>query len=310
MRRLLAVLTLCLTALTIAACGGSSGGGSASADVPVVTGAFGSDPLVSLPATKPPASLVVHTLVHGSGPVVAPDAYVMINVEGKVWAGDRLVIDSYTNRKPQGLPLAAGLPAWRHLAGQRVGSRVLMVVPPKDGFGPRGNSSINVTGTDTLVFVFDILSAVPTTGHATGTALPYQPGPGMPSLTTTPVGPQITVPKHTSPPKHLVSRLLIRGRGPAVVAGQTVVTQYTGVVWRNGREFNSSWRQGSPQAFELGKGQVIRGWEKGLTGLPVGSRVLLVIPPSLGYGKAGNPPLVKGKDTLVYVIDILAAIPG
>jgi peptidylprolyl isomerase len=191
-----------------------------------------------------------------------------------------------------------------------VGSRVLMVVPPRDGLGPRGNSAINVTGADTLVFVFDILSAVPANGHATGTALPYRPAPGMPRVTASAQGPQITVPKHTAPPRHLVTRLLVRGHGPAVVADDTVVTQYTGAVWRNGKVFNSSWVQGSPQAFELGKGQVIRGWQRGLAGLPAGSRVLLVIPPSLGYGKRGNPPLVKGKDTLVYVVDILAAVPG
>jgi peptidylprolyl isomerase len=312
MRPLTAAAALCLAALTIAACGGGSSGGSAAAraDVPVVTGALGSDPLISLPAVKPPGTLVVRTLRHGSGAAVKPHSFVTFNVEGKVWAGDRLVIDSYTDRKPQGLPLGAGLPAWQHLAGQRVGSRVLMVVPPKDGFGPRGNSSINVTGADTLVFVFDILSAVPADGHAAGTVLPYRAAPGMPQVTTSVQGPQITVPKHTKPPRHLVTRLLVRGTGPAVVAGETVVTQYTGAVWRNGKVFNSSWAQGSPQAFELGKGQVIRGWQRGLTGLPVGSRVLLVIPPSLGYGKSGNPPLVKGKDTLVYVVDILAAIPG
>jgi FKBP-type peptidyl-prolyl cis-trans isomerase len=311
MRPLTAAAALCLAALTITACGGSSAGAAgARADVPVVTGAFGSDPLISLPAVKPPGTLVVRTLWHGSGAVVKSHSFVMFNVEGKVWAGDRLVIDSYTNRKPQGLPLGAGLPAWQHLAGQRVGSRVLMVVPPTDGFGPHGNSSINVTGTDTLVFVFDILSAVPAGGHASGTVLPYRAAPGMPQVTTSVPGPQITVPKHTPPPSHLVTRLLVRGAGPAVAADDTVVTQYTGAVWRDGKVFSSSWAQGSPQAFELGQGQVIRGWQRGLTGVPVGSRVLMVIPPSLGYGKAGNPPLVKAKDTLVYVVDILAAIPS
>ena len=60
----------------------------------------------------------------------------------------------------------------------------------------------------------------------------------------------------------------------------------------------------------LGSSQVIAGWARGLAGERVGSRVLLVIPPGLGYGKAGNPPTVRGTDTLVYVVDILAAIHG
>jgi peptidylprolyl isomerase len=58
----------------------------------------------------------------------------------------------------------------------------------------------------------------------------------------------------------------------------------------------------------LGSGQVLRGWETGLRDLPVGSRVLLIVPPKLGYGQAGNRPDVGAHDTLVFVIDILAAV--
>ena len=124
---------------------------------------------------------MVRTLSEGSGPVVRASDYVLFDVAAKVWAGDRLVLDTFTNHQPQGLPLPAGLPAWRHLAGQRVGSRVLEVVPPRDGFGRRGDASVNVTGTDTLVFVFDILAAVPAAGHASGTAAcATSPGPGCP----------------------------------------------------------------------------------------------------------------------------------
>jgi peptidylprolyl isomerase len=231
-------------------------------------------------------------------------------VAGKVWAGDRLVIDSFTTHQPQGLPLHSGLPAWRHLAGQRVGSRILEVVPPKDGFGSRGDSSVNVTGSDTLVFVFDILAAVPASAHATGTVLPYHPAPGMPRVTASAQGPVITVPPKTAPPSHLVATTLIRGHGPPLLSGETVVTQFAGVLWRNGAVFDSSWLQGDPQAFVLGSSQVITGWARGLAGRRVGSRVLLVIPPSLGYGKSGNPPTIRPTDTLVYVVDVIAAIHG
>lgn len=303
MRRVLMALTLCLAALA-AACGGNQGG-----DLPAVTGSPGSDPLISLPAGHPPAGLVVRTLAPGNGRVVRPSDYVLIDVAGKVWAGDRLVVDSYAARKPQALPVGAGLPAWRHLAGQRVGSRVLMVVPPRDGFGQRGNPAINVTGTDTLVFVFDILAAFPPGARASGATLPALPAQGLPRVAMSARGPLIAVPART-PPAHLISRVLIRGRGPAVTAGGTVVTQYTGVIWHTGRVFTSSWRQGGPQAFELSPGQVIPGWVRGLAGQRAGSRVLLVIPPGLGYGSAGDPPLVTGKDTLVYVVDILAAVRG
>lgn len=303
MRRLLATLLLCTATMITAGCGGGPGPGQ---HVPTVTGGFGTDPKITLPSGRPPGGLVVQTLGSGSGPVLKPTDFMMVNVEAKVWSGDRMVVDSFLNHQPQGLPVSAGLPAWRRLAGQRVGSRVLEVVPPKDGFGSRGNASINVTGSDTLVFVFDILAAVPANGQASGTVVPYHPAPGMPRVRASAHGPVIIVPPHQKPPKDLVTRVLIRGNGPVVTKGDSVVVQYTGTVWRTGKIFNTSRLQGRPQAFALGTGQVIPGWDRGLIGQHTGSRVLLVIPPSLGYGKSGNPPLVRGTDTVVYVVDVLA----
>ncbi len=298
------VLVVAALAAGIVAGCGSSG------PMPTVTGGFGSDPAISIPGGTPAGQLTIQTVIQGHGPVIRADDYVITQVEGKVWAGDRLVVDSFTNRQPQGLPLRSGMPAWRHLAGQQVGSRVVMVVPPKDGFGPKGYSRLNIMGGDTLVFVFDILRAFPDRSGANGTAVPYRPGPGMPTVAWAGGGPQITVPPRTAPPSHLVVALLRRGHGPRILAGQTVATQYTGVVWRTGKAFDSSWARGFPQTFVLGSGQMLPGWEQGLGGLPVGSRVLLVIPPSLAYGRSAQPPYINSGDTLVFVIDIVAAVPG
>jgi FKBP-type peptidyl-prolyl cis-trans isomerase len=288
--------------------------------IPTVTGSFGTDPAVAIPAGKPSGDLQVQTVIKGHGPVVRSNDYVIMNVEGRVWAGDRLVIDTYVHRQPQAVPLAGGMPAWRSLAGQQVGSRVLMVVPPKDGFGLRGNSQLNVMGGDTLVFVFDILRAVPAGAAAGGVPRPYQAGAGMPRVTwfsgthspgghSHSRGPLITVPK-AAPPKELVVKLLRRGTGPRILNGQTVAVQYTGVVWRTGKVFDSTWARGYPLGFLLGTGQMIPGWDQVLGGLPVGSRVLAIIPPQLAYGNAAQPPYIKSGDTLVYVIDIVAAVQG
>lgn len=304
-------------ALPLLACGlaasgllvGCSGGGSEPGPVPVITGAFGSNPVITMPNGKPSGQLIVHTLIQGSGPVIAPDGYVLFNVEGKVWAGDREVVDSFTDHQPQGLPLTLSqVPAWKHLAGARVGSRVLMVVPPRDGFGAAGDPQAGVTSGDTLVFVFDILAAMPAGAHVSGTPVPYHPGGRLPSVRMTADGPVITVPSHVRPPKSLVSRLLVRGHGTPIVNGDTVAVQYTGVVWRTGKVFGSSWTRRFPEAFQLGAGQVIPGWEQGLGGMQAGSRVLLIVPPALGYGQSGDPPYVTGTDTLVFVIDIVSAI--
>ena len=105
--------------------------------------------------------------------------------------------------------------------------------------------------------------------------------------------------------------MLIKGSGPAVKEGQVVVVQYTGVIWRTGKVFDSSWSRSQPYGFTIGASpaQVMPGRDKGLTGQTIGSRVLLVIPPAEGYGSFGVPHEgIKGTDTLVYVVDILGTV--
>jgi len=78
------------------------------------------------------------------------------------------------------------------------------------------------------------------------------------------------------------------------------------MIWRNGQVFDSSWSRKTPTVFAVGQGNVVAGLDKGLVGQTVGSRVLLVIPPDQGYGKAGHAP-IKGTDTMVFAVDILGA---
>ena len=292
----------------LAGCAGSSASPQPGGPVPVITGPFGKDPVVTIPNASPPHQLIVETLLSGRGPVVRQGDYVVFNVQGRVWAGSRQVVDSFTDRTPQGLPLKNAMPAWRALAGQRVGSRVLMVVPPADGFGRAGDPAALITGTDTLVFVFDVLATM-APGAVAAHPAPYNAGPALPSVQWGARGPVIKVPGHASAPRTLVRRVLVRGSGPPVLAGDTVTVQDTGVVWKSGKVFDSTWLRGFPESFVLGSGQVLPGWENGLGGLPAGSRVLLVIPPALGYGPTGDAPYVGSSDTLAFVIDIVSALP-
>jgi peptidylprolyl isomerase len=308
LRWLCSILLLLGCSATATACSSAS----PDSTIPRVTGAFGADPQIALPDGDPPTGMVVKTLIQGSGPVVGSDDLTLVYVEGKVWAGDREVFDSYTDRQPQSVPLATGgvLPAWKQLAGQRIGSRVLMVVPPKDGFGPQGNQQLNILAGDTLVFVFDLLSTVPETAAAHGATVAYHPAAGMPEVSGEAVGgaePKITVPAKAAPPTKLIVTTLIRGSGQPITSGQTVVVQYTGVVWRSNQVFDSSYSTKTPDSFVLGANQVIPGWEQGLGGVRVGSRVLLVIPPALAYGDQAEPPYIQNNDTLVFVIDVIAA---
>jgi FKBP-type peptidyl-prolyl cis-trans isomerase len=90
--------------------------------------------------------------------------------------------------------------------------------------------------------------------------------------------------------------------------GQDIAVQYTGVIWRTGHIFSSSWQSKTPLTTPIGEGQVIKGWDTALVGQTVGSRVLLVVPPADGYGSAGQSQVgINGTDTLVFVVDILGA---
>jgi peptidylprolyl isomerase len=124
-------------------------------------------------------------------------------------------------------------------------------------------------------------------------------------------GDKVTGLDFSSAPKQAPKKLevipLIKGTGPAIKEGDSVTVNYLGDVWGRGEKpFDNSYGRDAPTTFPLTKGGLIDGWIKGLSGVKVGSRVLLIVPPKLGYGKAGNSQIqVSGTDTLVFVIDVL-----
>jgi peptidylprolyl isomerase len=193
------------------------------------------------------------------------------------------------------------------LSGVTVGSRVLIAVPPKDGYGTTGAPDAGIGPTDTLLFVIDVKSASTVLKRAAGTAV--KPKASLPKVTLEKKTgkPTITLPKSKAPVA-LVVQPLINGTGAKVVKGQTITVHYTGVIWPGGRVFDSSWTKNAPASFPIGLGKVIAGWDQGLVGKKVGSQILLVIPPDKGYGITGKPEAkIKGTDTLVFVVDILDA---
>jgi len=157
-----------------------------------------------------------------------------------------------------------------------------------------------------------------------------QPAPsGTPSATATPPAtastPTVTAPANPAlakkpkiakpngpPPKKLIVHDLVKGKGPAVVAGEMLTVQYVGVLYRNGKQFDASWDRGTPFPFTVGVGGVIPGWDQGLIGMRVGGRRQLVIPASLAYGaqaRPGTPPNVgiPANSALIFDIDLLSA---
>ncbi|MFI6130137.1 FKBP-type peptidyl-prolyl cis-trans isomerase [Micromonospora sp. NPDC051141] len=105
--------------------------------------------------------------------------------------------------------------------------------------------------------------------------------------------------------KKLTVTTLVKGKGPAVKAGQTITTNYVGVFYKDGKQFDASWDNGQPATFQIGVGQVIKGWDQGLVGVPVGSRVQLDLPADLAYGDKAEGGRPAGP--LRFVVDVLAA---
>lgn len=312
MRRIAALLSVPLLAvLALAGCGSSTSPSSPSVSV---KGHFGTSPSVSIPKETAGKSLAVKTLVKGNGPALTKTDAFVGNYAVYVWSGktSKLAESTFTTKSPA---LFSGqlLPGLESaLQGKKMGSRVLAVIPPADGYGKSGNSQAGVTAKDTLVFVVDMIKEFPNTASASGSKV-SSGGGSLPSVTAGKSGaaPTISLPKSGKPPTSLVTKTLVKGTGPVVTQGQTVVSQYVGEIWRTGKVFDSSWSRGTPFGFTIGAtpSQVISGWDKGLIGQTVGSRVMLVVPPADGYGKTGSSQAgIKGTDTLVFVVDILGAV--
>ncbi|MET8245267.1 FKBP-type peptidyl-prolyl cis-trans isomerase [Streptomyces sp. NPDC005202] len=108
------------------------------------------------------------------------------------------------------------------------------------------------------------------------------------------------------PPADLEIKDIWEGDGPEAKAGDTVSVHYVGVAFSTGEEFDASWNRGTPLRFQLGVGQVIAGWDRGVQGMKVGGRRQLIIPPHLAYGDRGAGGRIKPGETLIFVCDLVA----
>jgi peptidylprolyl isomerase len=165
--------------------------------------------------------------------------------------------------------------------------------------GSSGSSTITV-GNESDV------NSVP---HVAGEKTPTSSTPTTPTVKTPTSGPlaskpTVTVPSGAAPTK-LVTKDIIVGTGPEAKAGDSVTVNYVGVLYKGGKEFDSSWKRNEPFTFTLGKGQVIQGWDQGVAGMKVGGRRELIIPAELAYGKRGSPPTIPPSAALVFVVDLL-----
>ena len=324
MRRFLALIAIPLLAcVVLAGCGSSKPTASASSSASsspsagantsvTATGSFGQLPKVSIPNAQAGSKLTVRTLIQGTGATYTKSDALAANFVLYFWSGTSSSQKASTFGASPTLIPSATLPGLETaLVGQKVGSRILAVIPPALGYGTSGNSQLGVPAATTLVFVIDLLKAYSNTAGVTGKQV-SNGGGTMPTVTAKAGSAPTLTFSSSSPPSGLVTTTLVKGSGPKVVKGEYVIAQYVGYIWRSHKKpFGSSWTSGSPFGFVIGASpeQVIPGWDKGLVGQTVGSRVMLSIPSADGYGSAGQSQAgITGKDTLVFVVDILDAL--
>ncbi|MBX3098098.1 MAG: FKBP-type peptidyl-prolyl cis-trans isomerase [Salinibacterium sp.] len=305
---------------SLAACSASPGSGSADcATTPsgsassaiTVTGDFLKAPKVdfSIPLAAPKTT-ERSVIIKGDGAVVhqGDSVNVLFSIYSGANSADIAGTDWATGTTTK-LPVDASqfLPGIvKTLECSTVGSRVVGVIPPSDGFGETGSTNLGVGATDAIVFVVDIESisppAEPVLPKADGVDQPLVDG--MPTVVLDNAGrPTVTIPD-TAAPTELKLAVLKKGGGAVVAAGDNVTVNYEGLNWATKEIFDESWSRGTPANFNTA--QVIAGFTQALVGQTVGSQVIVVIPPALGYGEASdaNTNALAGQ-TLVFVIDIL-----
>jgi peptidylprolyl isomerase len=186
------------------------------------------------------------------------------------------------------------------LKGAHAGDRVLIGVTSKDGYDPVGNGSTIHKG-DSVILVVDVDKV------QNPVAIPRAE---LPTLTYNKRHqPEKFVAKPSTPPH--VSKLGVyvirKGHGATVKSGQTVTVEYVGQIYPDGKVFDESWSKKAPVSFPIGTGHVIAGWDAGLVGQKIGSRVILTIPSAEGYGTAGNGSAVPPNSDLIFVVDLVSA---
>ncbi|MEV0970627.1 FKBP-type peptidyl-prolyl cis-trans isomerase [Microtetraspora glauca] len=314
MRRRTAVLAA-LPLIFAAACGTAqktdSGAAPAGGSGIKVTGQADQKPTVTFPSGKPQLTSSSQKIIEGNGTPAKDGDVLTAKVTVYNWDGkdNKSPGSDYDQNKSEFVTVSPQLPKALHeaLVGSKPGGRVLAVIA-KDNLTEDQLASAKQQGTDfattSQVLVVDVVSAAAKAAQGTAT------DPGVEGVKLVNPGgdkaPTLTTKTNAKPPKGLVVKTVIEGKGPKVTADQMVLAHYTGKIWGTDKQFDSSWERGEPTTFALN--QVVKGWSQGLTGVPVGSRVLITIPPDLGYGKEGNAQGgIKGTDTLVFVVDVLGA---
>ncbi|HUP99091.1 MAG TPA: FKBP-type peptidyl-prolyl cis-trans isomerase [Aeromicrobium sp.] len=268
----------------------------------------GSDksPVLTVPkdfTVKATTTKIIHK---GDGPKLAGGDTAKVDFVAYNGRTGKQFDNSFTGGAPLTVELTKNksLPGFiKALKGQTTGTRLVTAIPPIDGFASE-RPEIGMQKSDTMVFYLRIVGKVAEMASGKRQALPADV-PAVVLKHGRPAGFEKTA---TTPATlaQASSHLVIKGTGPKVPKGGTVVAHYLGQVFPQGAVFDSSWSRGAPATFALNG--VIKCWQELLPGVPIGSRVVLECPADDAYGDSPQPgSKIKPGDSLLFVVDVLDA---
>lgn len=311
-RRSIALLLTLLLGSVLVACGSDSGGDDSESsgvtlDDVTIEGDVGKEPDVTWGGQLEADEVETKVVSEGEGAEIAEGDQVF----AQIWLGNgfeqQKAYSTYDANQPQLLTVSSDTLSELFLQGvegRTIGSRVAVAASAETAFGAQGNPQIGIGNKDTVLTVIDLLGTVADGPEGTDQQAPSWV-PSLEGENDNPTG--FDFAGTPDPSGKLRTAVLVEGEGEVVESGQTIAVNYLGQVYGGKEPFDESY-SAQPASFGIGVGQVVKGWDQALVGQTIGSRVVIAIPPALGYGKGGNEQAgIKGTDTLYFVVDILGA---
>jgi peptidylprolyl isomerase len=291
--------------LALTACGSGTASSTKTyegLDAVTITGDFGSQPTVKWKGEMTADKAVIKTLHEGDGAAIQDGD----KIDTNIWIGNgytqQKAYSTYDDGKPQTLTVSSSLskPFLDAMTGQKIGARVAITAPADALFGEGGNPDLSIGNKDTVLVILDLMEpfAEPKAEDVPQSRLPSPVLQGGDPVSLDFSG--VPAPKAGD---GLLRHVIKVGKGIPVTQDMTLKVNYLGMVYQGDKPFDESYSK-EPASFALTS--VVPGWTYGLSGMTVGSRVELAIPPDLGYGaqaKTGIP----ANSTLYFVINIISA---
>lgn len=307
LRRLPVLLLPLVLATTLVGCGSdsSSDATDSSSDALhgiTISGDLGTEPEVDWDGKLEVDTTETSVVIEGDGAEIEDGD----QVSAYLWIGNgytqEMAYSDFENGEPGAVTASDNLsPVFKDaVLGQKLGSRVAVTTTAAEAFGESGNPQLGISNGDSVLIIVDLMGPYEAPKP---TEVPASKMPTIVEKGGIPTSLDFTGLPKPSPDADLQRHVVTEGDGEVVTEDMTLTVNYLGQVYDGKEPFDESYTK-EPATFSLQ--EVVKGWTYGLTGVKVGSRVLLAIPPDLGYG-AQDQPNIPANSTLYFVVDVIKA---